>query len=88
MAMSEEKRKMIAGELYDAGDELLRRERKRARQLVHRYNHSSPDEGDLRKQGLAELLGQYQGALSSRRFAAITATTSIWGRISTPILTA
>ena len=24
MAMSEEKRKMIAGELYDAGDELLR----------------------------------------------------------------
>jgi maltose O-acetyltransferase len=61
MAMSEEKRKMIAGELYDAGDELLRSERKRARQLVHRYNHSSPDEGDLRKQGLAELLGQYQG---------------------------
>ncbi|CAI1771232.1 Maltose O-acetyltransferase [Serratia quinivorans] len=61
MAMSEQKRKMIAGELYDAGDELLRSERKHARQLVHHYNHSSPDETDLRKQWLAELLGQYQG---------------------------
>ncbi|WP_309600855.1 maltose O-acetyltransferase [Serratia sp. AKBS12] len=61
MAMSEEKRKMIAGELYDAGDELLRSERKRARQLIHHYNHSSPDEGALRKQWLSTLLGQYQG---------------------------
>ncbi len=28
MAISEEKRKMIAGELYDAGDDLLRSERR------------------------------------------------------------
>lgn len=61
MAMSEEKRKMIAGELYDAGDELLRSERRRARQITHRYNHSSPEEGELRKQWLDELLGGYQG---------------------------
>ncbi|WP_259463294.1 maltose acetyltransferase domain-containing protein [Serratia marcescens] len=61
MAISEEKRKMIAGELYDAGDDLLRSERRRARQLTHRYNHSSPEEGELRKQWLGELLGGYQG---------------------------
>lgn len=61
MAISEEKRKMIAGELYDAGDDLLRSERRRARQLTHRYNHSSPEEGELRKQWLDELLGGYQG---------------------------
>ncbi len=41
--MSEEKRKMIAGELYLSGDPTLRADRLRARQLLHRYNHSSPD---------------------------------------------
>ncbi len=57
MTMSEEKRKMIAGDLYDAGDALLRSERKQARNLLHLYNHSSPDEIDLRQKLLTELLG-------------------------------
>ncbi|WP_434635983.1 maltose O-acetyltransferase [Klebsiella sp. I138] len=56
--MSEEKRKMIAGELYQAGDATLRADRLRARQLLHRYNHSAPDERDWRKICLAELFGQ------------------------------
>ncbi|HBX7977495.1 TPA: maltose O-acetyltransferase, partial [Klebsiella pneumoniae] len=42
--MSEEKRKMIAGELYLSGDPTLRADRLRARQLLHRYNHSAPDD--------------------------------------------
>lgn len=44
--MSEEKRKMIAGELYQAGDATLRADRLRARQLLHRYNHSAPTSGN------------------------------------------
>lgn len=55
--MSEEKRKMIAGELYLAGDPTLKTDRLRARQLLHRYNHSTPEERELRKTLLAELLG-------------------------------
>ncbi|VED12744.1 maltose O-acetyltransferase [Escherichia coli] len=36
--MSTEKEK-IAGELYRSADETLSRDRLRARQLIHRYNH-------------------------------------------------
>lgn len=42
--MSEEKRKMIAGERYQPADERLRHDRLQARRLVHRYNQTSPDE--------------------------------------------
>lgn len=34
----------------------------RARQLVHRYNHTAPDEKNARQQLLAELLGESDGA--------------------------
>ncbi|MBU4681385.1 maltose O-acetyltransferase [Cedecea davisae] len=60
--MSEEKLKMIAGELYRPGDETLQRESHKARQLLHRYNQSSPDEQVWRDEILAELLGQSEGA--------------------------
>ena len=40
--MSEEKRKMIAGELYQAGDATLRADRLR-RNWLHRYNYSVPE---------------------------------------------
>lgn len=43
--MSTEKEKMIAGELYRSADETLSRDRLRARQLIHRYNHSLADGG-------------------------------------------
>ncbi|WAH53833.1 maltose O-acetyltransferase [Pseudescherichia vulneris] len=55
--MSTEKQKMIAGQLYRAGDETLRADRLRARELLHRYNHSGPAEKSERRGLLAELLG-------------------------------
>ena len=42
--MSTEKEKMIAGELYRSADETLSRDRLRARQLIHQYNHSLPED--------------------------------------------
>ena len=56
--MSTEKEKMIAGELYRSADETLSRDRLRARQLIHRYNHSQAEEHTLRQQILADLFGQ------------------------------
>ena len=56
--MSTEKEKMIAGELYRSADETLSRDRLRARQLIHRYNHSLAEEHTLRQQILADLFGQ------------------------------
>ena len=56
--MSTEKHKMIAGELYRPADDTLKMDRVRARQLIHRYNHTAPDEKTLRAQLLCELLGQ------------------------------
>ncbi len=47
--MSTEKEKMIAGELYRSADETLS-DRLRARQLIHRYNHSPAEEHTLRQQ--------------------------------------
>ena len=55
--MSEEKQKLIAGELYVSGDAELKADRLLARQLLHRYNHSAPEERELRKALLTELLG-------------------------------
>jgi len=58
IAMSTEKQKMIAGQLYRAGDETLRADRLRARELLHQYNHSAPGEKSERRGLLAELLGK------------------------------
>lgn len=60
--MSEEKQKMIAGELYRPSDETLRAERLQARHLIHRYNHTAPDAKSERQALLHELLGQSEGA--------------------------
>ncbi|HGD3331680.1 TPA: maltose O-acetyltransferase [Enterobacter hormaechei] len=60
--MSEEKQKMIAGEYYRPGDDTLRADRLPARHLVHRYNHTAPDEKAERRALLADLLGQSEGA--------------------------
>lgn len=60
--MSEEKRKMIAGELYRPQDPELKADRLRARQRLHAFNHSEPEETALRKQLLAELLGEGEDA--------------------------
>lgn len=54
--MSNEKQKMIAGELYSPADETLRHDRLRARQLTWRYNLTAPDEKSERQAILHELL--------------------------------
>lgn len=79
--MSEEKRKMIAGELYLSGDPTLRADRLRARQLLHRYNHSAPNAREERQHILAELFGRAGDAYIAA-FAATTATISF----SAPVL--
>jgi Acetyltransferase (isoleucine patch superfamily) len=56
--VSEQKRKMIAGEFYRPDDETLSADRLRARQLLHRYNQSEPNEKTLRSQLLCELFAQ------------------------------
>jgi maltose O-acetyltransferase len=48
---------MVAGELYNAGDPELVRERTRARALTARYNATSQDEPEERRALLTELLG-------------------------------
>lgn len=60
--MSEEKRKMIAGELYHPGDAVLRNDRLNAREIIHRYNHSAPTEKALRQTLLKELCGSAEDA--------------------------
>jgi maltose O-acetyltransferase len=56
---------MIAGELYLAGDATLKADRLRARQLLHRYNHSAPEERELRNALLSELLGHAATRISN-----------------------
>jgi maltose O-acetyltransferase len=60
--LSEEKRKMIAGELYRPADEQLHADRVKARHLVHRYNHTAPDEKAIRAELLKDLLGSSEDA--------------------------
>lgn len=52
-----EKQKMLAGELYDAGDPALVAERRRARDLCHRYNATLDEQTGERRLLLEELLG-------------------------------
>jgi maltose O-acetyltransferase len=52
-----EKHKMLTGQLYRSGDELLRRERKRAGKLLKTFNETLPDELDKRSSILQELFG-------------------------------
>jgi len=55
--MTTEKRKMLAGELYDALDPELVEARERARDLCHDLNTSREREQDARRRIMIELLG-------------------------------
>jgi len=55
--MSEQKQRMLAGELYLAADEELTADRLRAARLRERYNATGADEPQLRAALLADLLG-------------------------------
>ena len=51
--------RMLAGELYLAGDPVLEEERRRAALMTKEYNDSSPDEAAKRMRILRELLGAF-----------------------------
>lgn len=55
--MSEQKARMLAGELYHAGDPELRAEAERCDRLLRRYNATGAEDGDERMAILRELLG-------------------------------
>jgi maltose O-acetyltransferase len=55
--VTSEKEKMLRGELYDASDPQLVRERLHARQLLRAFNGSHPDELEARQELLSRLLG-------------------------------
>jgi maltose O-acetyltransferase len=57
--VSTERERMVAGELYDAGDPELTQARARARELTARYNATALDDADERRALLTELLGAY-----------------------------
>ncbi|VED53401.1 Maltose O-acetyltransferase [Raoultella terrigena] len=86
--MSEEKLKMIAGELYQPGDATLRADRLHARQELHRYNHSAPEERELRKNCLTALFGQAGDAWIEPTFRCDYGYNIISAVISTLISTA
>jgi maltose O-acetyltransferase len=58
---SEEKERMLRGELYDASDPELVAERRRARELVRQYNGTMEAENDRREELLRELFGTVEG---------------------------
>ena len=64
-----EKEKMITGQLYQAGDPVLEAERIQARKLLKEFNDSDPEEKDLRKRILENLLGKTGKNLWIGRFA-------------------
>ena len=55
--MRTEKDKMLAEELYQAGDLELKDMRQKARQLTRLFNNTTEEQSDYRKQLLKELLG-------------------------------
>ncbi len=63
MTDSTEKQKMLAGELYFAGDPLLIRERVNARRLTRQFNLSSETELKKRNFILKELLGKWSNGV-------------------------
>lgn len=56
--MTTEKEKMLQGELYDASDPQLVRERLQARHLLKAFNDTAPDEQERRRDLLGRLLGE------------------------------
>lgn len=54
--MKSEKEKMLAGKLYNAGDEELVSERDYARKLTFEFNHTRPSDKELRQKILKQLI--------------------------------
>ncbi|WP_102398679.1 sugar O-acetyltransferase [Haloimpatiens massiliensis] len=54
--MKSEKEKMLAGDLYNAGDEQLVKERDYARSLTFEFNHTKPSEKEIRQEIIKKLI--------------------------------
>jgi maltose O-acetyltransferase len=57
--MAEQKERMLRGDLYEAWDPELVEERRLARLLTERFNATSVDEPELRRELLEELFGHF-----------------------------
>lgn len=53
-----EKEKMLSGQMYNAADEELTKDRERCKCLCHRYNSLSPELVDERKNLMTQILGK------------------------------
>lgn len=56
--MKTQKQKMLAGEAFETGDPELMADKKNARILAEKYNHSSEEDLSYRKSLLKELFGK------------------------------
>ena len=65
--MKSEKEKMLAGELYFAGDQELTNERLKARELMKKYNSCPEDKAEKLKSILKEFEGVNHGKKQNRR---------------------
>jgi maltose O-acetyltransferase len=64
--MSEQKVRMLAGELYHAHDPELRADAERCDRLLRRYNATGAEDGDERTAILRELLGEVGAGVAIR----------------------
>lgn len=53
-----EKDKMLKGKFYDPMDEELLKDRRKARKLIHEFNHLPPDNGERKKEIIQKLFGR------------------------------
>ena len=73
-----EREKMLAGELYDCGDEELLTQWHKAKDLVRAYNHTASADTREKERILSELLGGKGRTYGLRRLSSpTTATISI-----------
>ena len=77
--MKTEKAKMLAGELYDAEDPQLRRERDRCRNLCQSFNATRQEQTEERRRLLAELFGQETGVSIQPPFFCDYGTNTVLG---------
>lgn len=96
--MSEQKERMLRGELYFADDPQLQTELRHCAELLSRFNATGPGQGDVRRSVLSELLGElgedavirpplqmdygYQTTIGSRTFMNVGAVILDVGRVT------
>ena len=86
--MKTEREKMLAGELYNAGDAELCAARARARRLCRAFNTTPEEDGETRDALLRELLGSAgQDIYVESDFKCDYGCNTMWVKTSMPTLT-